>query len=75
MHCKVGVRNHYVCSVFAAPLLIASKGVVINISSAGGQNYLFNTSYGTCKTAVDRMAVDMAKDFLVAICFSLCKIL
>merc|ERR1712137_699647 len=59
---NVGVRNHYVCTVLAAELLMASKGLVVNISSPGGQNRLFNVSYGVSKCALDRMAVDMGHD-------------
>jgi len=60
---KVGLRNHYVCTVYASEMLIQSKGLVVNISSAGGQNYLFNVSYGVTKCAVDKLSVDMAHDF------------
>ena len=34
------------------------KGLIVNISSFGGQIYLFNVAYGIGKTAVDRMAID-----------------
>ena len=34
------------------------QGLIINISSFGGQTYLFNVAYGIGKAAVDRMAVD-----------------
>uniref|UniRef100_A0A7S4IUB1 Uncharacterized protein n=1 Tax=Vannella robusta TaxID=1487602 RepID=A0A7S4IUB1_9EUKA len=59
---QVGLRNHYVCAVLASKMLIESKGMIINISSAGGQTHLFNTCYGVTKCALDRMAVDMAID-------------
>ena len=59
---NVGVRNHYVCATLAADLLIASEGVIVNISSGGGQQHLFNVCYGVSKCAVDRMAVAMAID-------------
>jgi dehydrogenase/reductase SDR family protein 1 len=51
--------------VLASSLLIESKGLIVNISSAGGQNYLFNVSYGVTKCAVDRLAVDMGRDLKV----------
>ena len=34
------------------------NGLIVNISSFGGQTYLFNVAYGVGKAAVDRMAVD-----------------
>ena len=34
------------------------QGLIVNISSFGGQTYLFNVAYGIGKAAVDRMAVD-----------------
>ncbi|XP_078335153.1 dehydrogenase/reductase SDR family member 1-like isoform X2 [Crassostrea virginica] len=56
---NVGLRNHYLCSVYAAQLMVARKqGLIINISSVGGLRYLFNASYGIGKEACDRMAAD-----------------
>lgn len=34
------------------------QGLIVNISSFGGQTYLFNVAYGVGKAALDRMAVD-----------------
>jgi dehydrogenase/reductase SDR family protein 1 len=34
------------------------QGLIVNISSMGGQTYLFNVAYGVGKAALDRMAVD-----------------
>lgn len=34
------------------------QGLIVNISSYGGQTYLFNVAYGVGKAALDRMAVD-----------------
>ncbi|XP_013381822.1 dehydrogenase/reductase SDR family member 1-like [Lingula anatina] len=60
---NVGLRNHYVCSVYAARLMIPRKrGLIVNISSMGGLNYLFNVAYGVGKAAVDRLAADTAHD-------------
>lgn len=59
----IGCRAHYVASVHAAPMMIARRsGLIVNISSAGGGEYLFSVAYGTGKAAVDRMARDMAHD-------------
>ncbi len=62
MH-QVGLRSHYTASVFAAPLLLASKrGLIANISSFGGVGYQVNVAYGVGKGAVDRLSADMAVD-------------
>jgi dehydrogenase/reductase SDR family protein 1 len=56
---NVGLRNHYLCTVYAARLMTARKqGLIINISSFGGVRYIFNAAYGIGKAACDRMAVD-----------------
>jgi len=56
---NVGLRNHYICSVYAARMMIPNKsGLIVNISSPGGLKYLFNVAYGVGKEACDRMAVD-----------------
>ncbi|GMT22751.1 hypothetical protein PFISCL1PPCAC_14048, partial [Pristionchus fissidentatus] len=58
---NVGLRNHYFCSVYASRIMTKNrKGLIVNISSAGGLTYLFNVAYGIGKQAVDRMAADMA---------------
>ena len=59
--CGVGLRGYYVASVFAAPLMVAQRsGLIVNISSRGGREYVFNTAYGVGKAGVDRMGQDMA---------------
>lgn len=56
---NVGLRNHYICTVYAARLMVPRKqGLIVNISSFGGTQYLFNVAYGVGKCAVDRMAND-----------------
>lgn len=60
MH-TVGVRSHYVASVFAARIMVAQKsGLIANISYMAGAKYMSNVAYGVAKAAVDRMAKDMA---------------
>lgn len=55
----VGLRNHYICTVYAARLMVPRKeGLIVNISIFGGMRYLFNVAYGIGKAAVDRMAAD-----------------
>ncbi|GAA5077411.1 SDR family NAD(P)-dependent oxidoreductase [Nocardia iowensis] len=56
----IGVRSHYVASVFAAPLLIESGGLIVNISSPGARRYMHNAVYGVAKSALDRLTADMA---------------
>lgn len=56
---NVGLRNHYLCAVHAAKLMVPQKkGLIINVSSVGGLRYLFNVPYGIGKEACDRMAAD-----------------
>ncbi|MGW0046507.1 SDR family NAD(P)-dependent oxidoreductase [Nocardia cyriacigeorgica] len=58
----VGVRSHYAASVFAAPLLRASGGLIVNISSPGAERHMHNAVYGVAKTALDRLTADMAHE-------------
>ena len=59
----VGLRSHYVASVFAAPILIATGGsVIVNISSIGAERYSENVAYGVAKAGVDKLAADMAEE-------------
>jgi len=56
---NVGLRNHYICTVYAARLMVPRKsGLIINVSSWGGAGYIFNVAYGIGKCALDRMAAD-----------------
>ena len=68
--CGVGLRGYYVASVFGAPLMVRQRsGLIVNISSRGGREYVFSASYGVGKAGVDRMAQDFAvelKDYDVA---------
>ncbi|XP_069113768.1 dehydrogenase/reductase SDR family member 1-like [Argopecten irradians] len=58
---SVGLRNHYLCTIHAARLMVPRKqGLIVNISSFGGLSYLFNVAYGVGKEACDRMAADCA---------------
>lgn len=60
---QVGLRNHYLCSVLAAKLMVPrKKGLIINISGHGGITYTLNVPYGIGKEGCDRMAVDCAVD-------------
>lgn len=62
MH-TVGLRSHYVASVFAAPMMIAAgRGLVVQVSSAGAKIQAVNVAYGVGKAGVDRMTRDMARE-------------
>jgi len=58
----IGLRAHYVASWYAAPLLFAAGtgGLIVNVSSPGGQSYHFSASYGAGKAGLDRLTADMA---------------
>ncbi len=68
--CGVGLRGYYVASVLGAPMMVRQRsGLIVNISSRGGREYVYSASYGVGKAGVDRMAQDFAvelKDFNVA---------
>ncbi|MFW6359146.1 MAG: SDR family NAD(P)-dependent oxidoreductase [Chroococcales cyanobacterium] len=58
---NVGLRSHYVSSVYAARIMAQrQQGLICTISSWGGMSYLFNAPYGVGKSACDRLAADMA---------------
>lgn len=58
---NVGLRSHYVASVFAARLMSQRRqGLICTISSWGGLSYIFGVPYGVGKSACDRLAADMA---------------
>lgn len=62
MH-TIGLRSHYVASVFAAPLMVeAGRGLIANVSSFAGAGFQLNVAYGVGKAGVDRLAADMAHD-------------
>lgn len=57
----VGLRSHYIASHLAAQRMVPrKKGIIINVSSFGGLNYVFDAVYGVGKAAMDRMANDLA---------------
>ena len=58
---NVGLRSHYVASVFAARLMTQRhQGLICTISSWGSVSYIFGVPYGVGKAACDRLAADMA---------------
>jgi NAD(P)-dependent dehydrogenase (short-subunit alcohol dehydrogenase family) len=60
---QVGLRSHYMASVFAAPLLIANGGgLIVCISAPGSRRYVQNVAYGVGKAAVEKLSADMAEE-------------
>lgn len=60
---QVGLRSHYVASLFAARMMTPRRqGLICTISSWGGLSYIFGTAYGVGKAACDRLAADMATE-------------
>lgn len=57
----VGVRSNYVAAWHAARIMVPQKsGLIVAISGYVGVSYTYGVIFGTCKSAVDRMARDMA---------------
>ncbi len=57
----VGLRSNFVAARCAAKIMAPQKsGLVVAISGYVGVTYTYNVIFGTCKTAADRMARDMA---------------
>uniref|UniRef100_A0A914UM67 Dehydrogenase/reductase SDR family member 1 n=1 Tax=Plectus sambesii TaxID=2011161 RepID=A0A914UM67_9BILA len=58
---NVGLKNHFVCSTYAARLMVPrGSGLIVTVSSYGGMNHAFGVCYGVGKAACDRLAADMA---------------
>ncbi|XP_038949060.1 dehydrogenase/reductase SDR family member 1 isoform X1 [Rattus norvegicus] len=50
---NVGLRGHYLCSVYGARLMVpAGKGLIVVVSSPGGLQHMFNVPYGVGKAAM-----------------------
>jgi NAD(P)-dependent dehydrogenase (short-subunit alcohol dehydrogenase family) len=57
----VGLRSSFAAARYAAQIMVPQKsGLIIAISGYVGVTYTYNVIFGTCKTATDRMARDMA---------------
>lgn len=58
---QVGVRSSFVAAWHAAQIMVPQKsGLIVAISGYVGVTYTFGAVFGTAKSAVDRMARDMA---------------
>ena len=61
----VGLRSHYVASVFAAPILVEQgDGLIVNVSSHGSQHgsYIISVPYLAGKAGIDRITDAMHHD-------------
>jgi NAD(P)-dependent dehydrogenase (short-subunit alcohol dehydrogenase family) len=57
----VGVRSNFVAAWHAAKLMVPQRsGLIVAISGYTGVTYTYDVVFGMCKSAVDRMARDMA---------------
>ena len=62
MH-RVGLRSHYVASLWCAPHMVKAKsGLIVNVSSFGAKIRAVNVAYGVGKAGVDRMSRDMGAE-------------
>ena len=58
-----GLRSSYVMSSLLAPMMVEQKsGLMVQISSFGGVQYLFDVGYGVGKAGLDRLSTDMAAE-------------
>lgn len=58
---EVGVKSNFVAAWHAAKLMVPNRsGLIVAISGYVGVTYTFGVVFGTSKSAVDRMARDMA---------------
>jgi NAD(P)-dependent dehydrogenase (short-subunit alcohol dehydrogenase family) len=57
----IGLRAAYVAAWHAAHIMVPQQsGLIVGISGYVGVTYTYNVIFGTCKSALDRMARDMA---------------
>jgi NAD(P)-dependent dehydrogenase (short-subunit alcohol dehydrogenase family) len=58
---ECGVRSNFVAAWHASQFMVPQKsGLIVAISGYVGVTYTYGVVFGTCKSAVDRMARDMA---------------
>ncbi len=60
---NIGLRSAHVMSALVAPLMVKNKnGLMVQVSSFGGVQYLFDVGYGVGKSGLDRLTADMAAE-------------
>jgi len=58
---QVGVRSNFTAAWHAAQIMVPQKsGLIVAIGGYAGVTYTYGPIFGACKSAVDRMARDMA---------------
>lgn len=61
----VGVRSTFVASHLAANIMVPQRrGLIVGISAPWAKVFRYTTAYGVAKTAVDRLAFDLAHELL-----------
>jgi NAD(P)-dependent dehydrogenase (short-subunit alcohol dehydrogenase family) len=59
--CDIGLRSHYVASIYAARQMVPrGTGLIVNVSSAAAAHYFLSVAYGVGKAALDRFTADAA---------------
>ena len=62
MH-TVGLRSHYVASIYAARIMVPQRhGLIVNVSSWGAVQYTGNVSYNVVKAGVDMLTLGTAHE-------------
>ena len=60
---NIGLRSAHVMSALVAPLMVKNKtGLMVQVSSFGGVQYIFDVGYGVGKAGLDRLTADMAAE-------------
>ncbi|MBS1256156.1 MAG: Enoyl-[acyl-carrier-protein] reductase [NADPH] FabL [Deltaproteobacteria bacterium] len=60
---NIGLRSAHVMSALVAPLMVKNQaGLMVQVSSFGGVQYLFDVGYGVGKAGLDRLTADMAAE-------------
>lgn len=58
---NVGLRNHFVCCVYATRIMLPQPhGVIVNITSWGGLTSIFDVAYCVGKSGVDRLSAELS---------------
>jgi len=61
----VGLRSAFVATQMAAPVMVRQgRGMIVNVSSIGSEEYLLSVPYGACKGALDKLTHDTAVELV-----------
>jgi dehydrogenase/reductase SDR family member 1 len=62
---NVGLRSHFIATQMAAPVMVRQgRGMIVNVSSIGSQEYLLSVPYGACKAALHKLTHDTAVELV-----------